>query len=314
LASNYVLDGLMGFCVGDALGVPVEFVSREKLKKFPVTDMRGFGTHGQIAGTWSDDSSMTFCLAESLINGLDYVDAADRFCKWLSEGYWTPSNKTFGVGRTTLGALSSIKKGVKAVEAGGKSEKDNGNGSLMRILPIAFYLNKNDYEDRFEIIHNVSSITHGHLRCQIACSIYVQYAVNLIRGFDKKESYGLMQRDIFNNYNESFYKHEIKLFNRILCEDISNCNVDEINSSDYVVDTLEAALWCFINSDSYRESILKAVNLGQDTDTVAAITGGLSGLYYGLEAIPVDWLDKIPRKNDIYELADNLYNSLEKSS
>lgn len=311
MINNYILNGLIGLCIGDALGVHVEFVSREKLSNHPVTNMRGHGTHGQPAGTWSDDSSMTFCLTESLINGLDYEDIAERYCKWILEGYWTPFNKTFGVGRTTFKALFSIKNGTRAIEAGGKSEKDNGNGSLMRILPIAFYLNKNEYDNRFEVIQNVSSITHAHPRCHIACSIYVQYAIYLIRGLDKYEAYKLMKSDILNNYKDYPYSNEVELFDRILLSNISECEVNEINSSGYVIDTLEASLWCFLTSNSYEECVLKAVNLGNDTDTVAAIAGGLAGIYYGIGTIPNDWLDKIPRKEAISQLASNLYNTLE---
>jgi len=161
---NKILGGLFGLCIGDALGVPFESCSRDELKKNPVTTMVGYGVHNQPAGTWSDDSSLTFCLADSLCQGFNLDDIAGKFCKWLYEGYWTPYGKTFGVGNTTRQAISRLTKGVNPEEAGGKSEYSNGNGSLMRILPLAYYLENAEAPKKFEIIHQLSSITHAHPR------------------------------------------------------------------------------------------------------------------------------------------------------
>jgi len=253
---NKVLGGLFGLCVGDALGVPFESCPREELKRNPVTTMVGYGVHNQPAGTWSDDSSLAFCLADSLCQGFNLDDIAHKFCKWLYEAYWTPYGRTFGVGNTTRQAISRLRKGVKPDEAGGKSEYSNGNGSLMRILPLAYYLENAEIPKRFEIIHRVSSITHAHLRSQMACGIYIQLAINLLKGNTPESAYANMKAIILDFYQKEPYYLELDNFSRILQSDISKLTEQEIRSSGYVIDTLEASLWCFLNSNSYAEAIL----------------------------------------------------------
>ena len=193
MKENKILNSILGLCIGDALGVPVEFKSRSYLKKYPVMDMIGHGTHNQPIGTWSDDSSLTLCLAESLITGYDLRDIASKFSKWLNYGYWTPFGEVFDRGITTERAIRKFNTINNLRLAGGNSETSNGNGSLMRILPIVFY-------------------------------------------------------------------------------------------------------------------VLKAVNLGEDTDTICCITGGLAGLYYGYDYIPKKWINNLQRKNDIISLCNKLYN------
>jgi len=167
-----ILEGLLGLCVGDALGVPVEFSTRDKLRLCPVVDMKGFGTHNQPPGTWSDDSALVFCLTESLCEGYNLQDIADRFVRWYEEGYWAAHEEAFDIGNSTLKAIDRIKQGVRPECAGGKTERDNGNGSLMRILPLAFYLLRtDDITERFNIIRDVSSITHAHLRVSVKYAI-----------------------------------------------------------------------------------------------------------------------------------------------
>ena len=306
MKGNKVLGGLFGLCVGDALGVPFESCSRGELNRHPVTAMVGYGVHNQPAGTWSDDSSLTFCLADSLCQGFDLHDIAAKFCKWLYEGYWTPYGKTFGVGNTTRQAIFRLTKGVDPEEAGGKGEYSNGNGSLMRILPLAYYLENTEPPKKIEIIHQVSSITHAHPRSQIACGIYIQLAINLLKGDKPELAYQTMKATISDFYRKEPYCVEVNNFARILHADISKLADDEIKSSGYVIDTLEASLWCLLNNNSYAETVLNAVNLGGDTDTTGAVTGGLAGIYYGYENIPKDWVEQIARKKDIMELANRL--------
>jgi len=303
---NKILGGLFGLCIGDALGVPFESCSRDELKRNPVTAMVGYGVHNQPAGTWSDDSSLTFCLADSLCQGFNLHDIAGKFCKWLYEGYWTPYGKTFGVGNTSRQAIFRLTKGVNPEEAGGKSEYSNGNGSLMRILPLAYYLENAEAPKKFEIIHQVSSITHAHPRSQMACAIYIQLAINLLKGDEPKLAYQSMKATISDFYRKDPYCVGVNDFARILQADISKLIEDEIKSSGYVIDTLEASLWCLLNNNSYAETVLNAVNLGGDTDTTGAVTGGLAGIYYGYENIPKDWVEQIARKKDIMKLANRL--------
>ncbi len=305
---NTIESGLFGLTVGDALGVPVEFQSRAYLKENPVTDMFGFGTHHQPIGTWSDDSSLAFCLAESLCTGYDLNDIAKNFVKWYSADLWTPHGKVFDIGIATRNAILNIAKGHQPDLCGGFSERDNGNGSLMRILPLVFYLQKeNDIEVIYQKVKEVSSITHAHFRSVFACFIYVIYCLEILKDKDKFEAYKDMQF-VLSEFlkDKSFNSVEIGLFDRILKNDISKYNENEIHSSGYVLHSLEASFWCFLNSDSYEETVLKAVNLGQDTDTTGAIAGGLSGIYFGLENIPQKWINNLARVKDIKDLTDRL--------
>ncbi|MBG0765793.1 MAG: ADP-ribosylglycohydrolase family protein [Tissierellales bacterium] len=164
-----ILSSIMGSCVADALGVPVEFYSREQLKRNPVADMRAYGTYNQPAGTWSDDTSMTLCTLDSLSKGLDYKDIMDKFLSWYKDGEYTPHGETFDIGMSTSKALNKYDSGEEPLKSGGTGERDNGNGSLMRILPVLFYLQKTygenwiEKEEAYQIIHNISALTHAHI-------------------------------------------------------------------------------------------------------------------------------------------------------
>lgn len=309
---NKIESGLFGLAIGDALGVPVEFQSRSYLKANPVSEMIGYGTHYQPLGTWSDDSSLAFCLAESLCENFDLFDIARNFVKWYSTELWTPHGHVFDIGIATRNAIHNIAKGHEPELCGGFEEKDNGNGSLMRILPLIFYLEK---EDNIEIIYKkvkaVSSITHAHFRSVFACFIYVVYCLEILKGKDKIEAYKEMQK-ILSGFltDKKFNPVELQLFDRVLKNDISKYPENNIHSSGYVLDSLQASFWCFLNSDSYEETVLKAVNLGEDTDTTGAIAGGLAGIYYGIESIPKKWIKNLARTNDIKDLAERLSKNI----
>ncbi|KUJ61501.1 hypothetical protein AR687_12530 [Flavobacteriaceae bacterium CRH] len=306
--------GLFGLAIGDALGVPVEFESRSYLKRNPVSEMIGFGTHHQPLGTWSDDSSLAFCLAESLCNGFDLSDIARNFVKWYSEELWTPHGRVFDIGIATRNAIHNIAKGHQPDLCGGFAEEDNGNGSLMRILPLAFYLkDEKDIEVIYQKVKDVSSITHAHFRSVLSCFIYVIYCLEILNGNDKTEAYTRMQNIVAEFLSDKkFNPGEIQLFDRILQHDISKYPEENIHSSGYVLDSLQASLWCFLNWNTYEGTVLKAVNLGEDTDTTAAITGGLAGIYYGIDNIPQKWISVLARKNDIDDLCERLSLKLKK--
>jgi ADP-ribosyl-[dinitrogen reductase] hydrolase len=303
-----VHSALFGLAVGDALGVPVEFKDRDSLKRFPVTDMREFGTHHQPKGTWSDDSSLTFCLADSLCDGYDLDNIATKFLQWKNEEIWTSNGKVFDIGIATHFAINRISKGESPVLCGGFDEKDNGNGSLMRILPLVFYLkDEPDINVIFQKIKEVSSITHAHFRSVFSCFIYIIYAIKLLKGKDKFEAYNQVKVITLEFIkNKVFSEIEISLFQRILKDNINELQENQIYSSGYVLHSLEASLWCVLNSNSYEETVLKAVNLGEDTDTTAAIAGGLAGIIYGYESIPKDWLKAIAQKKAIEDLCNKL--------
>ncbi|MDU1892953.1 MAG: ADP-ribosylglycohydrolase family protein [Dysgonomonas sp.] len=316
MKKDIIYSALFGVTVGDALGVPVEFRDREYLNNNPVTDMIGYGSHNQPAGTWSDDSSLTFCLAESLCTGYDLQDQANRFVAWYEEAYWTPHGEVFDVGIATSRAIYQLTKSIAPTMAGGAEEGDNGNGSLMRILPIAFHVKDMDIKERFRHISDVSSLTHRHIRSVLACFIYIEFALQLMEGIDKFEALQ-KTKEIVNNFlnnNPICSDDEINKFHRILENPIGSYDIrpiykytePEIASSGYVVHSLEASIWCLMKAESYEEAVLKAVNLGKDTDTTAAIAGGLAGMYYGFEAIPQKWIDQLARKVDIFDLCNRL--------
>ncbi|GEN68698.1 ADP-ribosylglycohydrolase family protein [Chryseobacterium rhizosphaerae] len=307
---NKVKAGIMGVCIGDALGVPVEFKDRDYLKRFPVTEMQEFGSHNQPKGTWSDDSSLTLCLAEVLTKEYDLEKIGQSFVQWNKYGHWTAHGRLFDIGGTTREAIARLIKGESARFSGNIFEEDNGNGSLMRILPLAFYLkDEENLENIYQTVKEVSTITHGHFRSVFACFIYVIFTIQLIKGKNKTEAYTYMQ-EVSSEYAEKqwFSLSEVELFHRVLKNDISDYPEDEIRGSGYVLHSLEASLWCFLNSESYSEAVLKAVNLGEDTDTTGAITGGLAGIYYGFENIPQEWIDDLVRKDDIEKLCEKLNN------
>lgn len=303
---SQVKGAFFGAAIGDALGVPVEFKSRTYLQNNPVKDFIGYGTWNQPPGTFSDDSSLLFCTAESLCNGFDLDDIGNRFARWYRSGYWGAHNQVFDIGNATSGAIDRLMGGISPSISGGVLESNNGNGSLMRILPIAFYLqNDPSAANRFETVKQLSGITHQHFRSVMSCFIYTELAIELLNGADKQLSYLQMQAKV-NDFisGQSFAPNELHLFDRVLHQNIAEVEESAIRSSGYVVDTLESSLWCFLRSVAYEDAVLTAVNLGGDTDTTATVTGGLAGIYYGYEAIPTRWIEGIARKKDIAELAE----------
>jgi len=300
---NYLKDILYGVCVGDALGVPVEFESREYLKNNPVTKMVSGGIHDQGIGVWSDDSSLTFCLAESIIEGYDINILANKFIKWKNEGYWTATGEVFDIGNTTRQSIINLSKGVHPNLAGGQNEIDNGNGSLMRILPLVLLLKDLSIAKRFDLVKEVSSITHAHNRSVISCFYYLEFALQLIEGKDKFDIYENLKITVpeFLNSNK-IYSVELTHFDRLINNHINELEEDVIQSGGYVIQTLEASIWCLLTTDTYEDAVLKAINLGGDTDTTGAVTGGLAGLLYGYDAIPKIWISPILKKEKIDEL------------
>lgn len=305
---------VIGHAVGDALGVPVEFASRTEMDNSPVIDMEEGGTYNMPKGTWSDDTSMSLATLDSLASGkVDYNDIMIGFCDWFDTAKYTPAGVVFDIGRGTMKSLMSYMRGeAEAVNCGQKSELDNGNGSLMRIHPIVLYLANKDMpiEEKIEIIHNVSSLTHGHIRSKIACGIYAFVLWELLKnpkttsiriGLTKARRF--YSKEVENQHYENLYRKIGYVF--LHFEDIDTFRPferNDIKSSGYVVDTLEAAIWCLKTTSSYKECVLKAVNLGGDTDTIAAIAGGLAGAIYGYDSIPEDWRNSLIKREYIEEM------------
>ncbi|SEO27506.1 ADP-ribosylglycohydrolase [Mucilaginibacter gossypiicola] len=311
---NFYKDILFGVAIGDALGVPVEFRSRESIAQKPVMDMMGFGTHDQLPGTWSDDSSLTFCLADVLAEGYNLQKIANSFVSWLYDEQWTARGEVFDVGIATRASIERVLRKVRPDLAGGFDESSNGNGSLMRILPLLFYIKDKPLNERFIFTKEVSSITHGHVRSVIACFYYLEFARKLLTNADAMAVYHEVNTELrLFLEGTTINRDELMLFNRLLNDNIYAYAINEIQSSGYVLHTLEAAIWCLLTTTNYSEAVLKAVNLGLDTDTTAAVTGGLAGLLYGFESIPEHWVLMIARKNSIDELAERLADKYERN-
>ena len=296
-----IYNTIYGAIVGDALGVPVEFKDREWLSENPVSTMIGYGTYGLPKGSWSDDSSMMLCLADSIgrLGGLDYEDIMKCFKSWLIHHKYTPDHRTFDCGRTCSKAIFNFHDGNEPLLCGGKDERDNGNGSLMRIAPLPLYLFSKfgpdvmESEESFELIHNVSSLTHAHPISLLGCDIYCAIMIEILKGTKNKneiQGYALPKIGKFVR-NHPEYGYADSKYERLFHMNFKDIPEKEIRSSGYVVDTLEAALWCFLNTENYKDCVLKAVNLGSDTDTVACVAGSIAGLYYG--DIPEEWIKVI---------------------
>lgn len=306
-SGSKIADAFLGLAIGDALGVPFELALRESLKKDPVTDMVGHKAHDQPAGTWSDDGSLTFCTAESLLEGYDPEVMGRNFLKWFDEGYWSARGVAFGSGGTTRAALSKIRAGEKAVVAGSAEHKDSGNGSLMRILPMAFYVKDMPLKKQWSIIAETSAITHGSEVAKLCCFYYVQFAIGLLNGGDRMDVYFELQ-DKFRDFILTTYHGDedlaIDVLWRLIGNDISSLPEEKIKSDSYVLHTLEASIWCLLTTNSYEQAVLKAVNLGADSDSTAAVTGGLAGILYGLSRVPENWISSLAKLDDILKLCN----------
>ncbi|QNE39694.1 ADP-ribosylglycohydrolase family protein [Hymenobacter sp. NBH84] len=304
---SQVRAALLGLAVGDALGVPVEFESRARRRLDPVVTMRAYGTHHQPAGTWSDDASLTFCLAEAIADGFTVQKVAQNSVNWYYENFWTPHGRVFDIGITTREALQRLRTNKDMLFAGGTDEYSNGNGVLMRILPLAFYQPETLLQNRFQLISEVSAITHGHVRSAVACLLYLEMAAHLRAGSTPAAAYlGLCKEAPAQLQALHIPAQEIQRFQNILSGRLPNLPIQDINSGGYVLHTLEAALWCLLRHETYAETVLAAVNLGDDTDTTGAVVGGLAGLYYGEAAIPAEWLQVLARREDIEALCHRM--------
>lgn len=268
-------DAILGFIVGDAFGVPYEF---KKRGTFEVNkNMIGYGTHNQPPGTWSDDSSMMLATLYSIIYKEDIMT---NFLKWYNKGKFTPYGQVFDIGGRTDSALNYFYEYGNIMPDDG--EIALGNGSLMRILPLAFY--DHSHAD----IDMCSALTHPARICKQACRIYINIIKNLLDNYTMEDALFEIKKMFTNEFDRLNYIHTL--------------SIEDIKSTGYVVDTLEAAIWSMINTNSYKDAIMLATSLGDDTDTIAALTGAMAGIYYGAKSIPEQWLFNIARLDDIENL------------
>lgn len=289
------LDGVMGVVIGDALGSPVQFRRRGELIVDRMIPCAHFNTP---AGSWTDDSSLTLATLDSIqkCGKIDLKDIADKFAEWRYRGKYTPFGYAYDIGRTCDIAIREY-NAFGILPSGQQDESSNGNGSLMRILPACIAA------ERVEDVEDVSAITHAHRRSQIGCGLYY-FIVNEIVSSDvdlKDCLYNGLKHGFDHYQNDSQIHYYDRLRDLDAFADLSESN---IRSTGYVVHTLEAAIWSLLNTDSFRDALLLAVNLGDDADSVGAVCGGLVGLYYGYDAIPIEWLDAIQKREWIESLCN----------
>jgi len=288
---------LLGLAVGDAVGTTVEFSPRGSFA--PLTDMVGGGPFQLEPGQWTDDTSMALCLATSLIErqGFDPVDQMNRYCNWSEFGYLSSNGRCFDIGNTVSAALSRYQTTGDPF-SGSTDPYSAGNGSLMRLAPVPMFY----HPDRAHIRHysgESSRTTHGARECIDACRLFGEMLTRAFDGAPKAEI--LCPQDTAELLSAAIqaiargaYRHKA---------------ADDISGSGYVVHCLEAALWCFVNTDSFAAAVLQAANLGQDADTTAAVCGQIAGAHYGESGIPANWLERLTMREEIASLADRLYSS-----
>jgi ADP-ribosyl-[dinitrogen reductase] hydrolase len=296
---------LLGLAVGDALGTALEFKAPGTFK--PITEMVGGGPFGLKPGQWTDDMSMALCLAESLIEkrGFDPKDQMDRYCRWWKEGYLSSTGACFDIGITVKTALASYRRSGEPF-AGSTDPFIAGNGSLMRLAPVPLAFRRN-----VELaIHNAgesSRTTHAAPTTLDACRYFAGLLLGALEERSKEE---LLSSFFYPAPDQQYWKRH-PLSPEIA--EIANGSFKQkqppaIIGSGFVVASLEAALWAFYRSDSFPDGALRAVNLGNDADTTGAIYGQLAGAFYGVNAIPEDWIKRVTMREFIGERADALFD------
>jgi ADP-ribosyl-[dinitrogen reductase] hydrolase len=284
---------LLGLACGDAVGTTVEFKPRGSFQ--PLTEMVGGGPFHLKPGQWTDDTSMALCLAESLLNknGFDAADQMGRYLNWWKWGYLSSTGECFDIGMTVSQALAQYQQTGEPF-AGSTDPFTAGNGSLMRLAPVAlFYFPDTRQIQKFAA--DSSRTTHAAPETIECCQLFASLIANALLGAPKTELRSLPQL--------SFNQAKVAEIARGQYLDKS---VDEIRGSGYCVESLEAALWCFQRTDNFTSAILQAANLGDDADTTAAIVGQLAGAYYGVRAIPAHWLEMLHDGEEIAATADRL--------
>jgi ADP-ribosyl-[dinitrogen reductase] hydrolase len=293
---------LLGLAVGDAIGTTVEFKARGS---YPlVTDMTGGGPFSLNAGEWTDDTSMALCLGASLIEkGFDLNDQIQRYIKWCDDGYMSSNGRCFDIGMATRKALQNYRI-TGNPESGALHPNSAGNGCIMRLAPISI-MYAHDMRMAIHLSGEQSKTTHRAIECIEASKIFGAILVRALNGSYSKEQV------LINKNAETDQISSIKL-KQIDTGGYFNKNILDIRGSGYVVDSLEAALWCFYQTDNFKEAVLAAANLGDDADTTAAIVGQLAGAFYGEDDIPESWLNILVMRKEIGEMAESLVKKIDK--
>jgi len=285
---------LLGLAAGDAVGTTVEFKPRGSFQQ--VTDMVGGGPFGLQPGEWTDDTSMALCLAASLVEtgGFDPDDQMVRYCRWRDEGYMSSNGTCFDIGGTISQALARYGKTGEPY-SGSTSVWSAGNGCIMRLAPVPMYFWR-DPEKAVGFSNLSSRTTHGAKECIEACRLFGWQLFKALNGSSKEAI-------LFDNGKLTGLSEKVAAIARGEYRDKTD---DAIHGSGYVIQSLEAALWCFLTTDQFEDAILTAVNLGDDADTTGAACGQIAGAFYGVEAIPVRWTEMLAMNDEIREMAEAL--------
>jgi ADP-ribosyl-[dinitrogen reductase] hydrolase len=292
---------LLGMAAGDALGTTLEF--RMPGSFTPIQDMVGCGPFGLAPGQWTDDTSMALCLAESLLERqeFDARDQIERYVRWYRAGYMSSTGHCFDIGNTVRGALEHYEK-IGDPYSGPTHARSAGNGSIMRLAPVPLFYSQDPREAILKSGKS-SRTTHGAQAAIDACRYFGALIVGAVNGVDKETLLSERYSPSAGLWKEAPLVTDI---DEIAAGSFKRREPPEIKGSGYVVKSLEAALWAFSRSDSFREGCLLAVNLGDDADTTGAVYGQLAGAYYGEESIPESWRAKLAYRELIESMAERL--------
>lgn len=294
---------LLGLAVGDALGSTLEFKSPGTFE--PIEDMVGAGPFQLQAGQWTDDTSLALCLAESLIECREFnpVDQLERYVQWFRKGHWSSTGKCFDIGGTTRDALLRFEQ-TQNPYCGSIDTDSAGNGSIMRLAPIPLFF-ANDPLDAIEKSRDSSRTTHQAKASVDACRYLGALIVGALSGVSKEILLSAHYTPVAGYWERNPLVPEI---DEIAEGSFKHRQPPEISGTGYAVKSLEAALWAFQNSSSFKEGCLMAINLGNDADTTGAVYGQLAGVFYGESGIPKEWISKITFHEQIADLAEKLFS------
>ena len=306
-----VRNALLGQAVGDAFGVPVEFLSREEVRAIDLKEMAGKDSgvswdswwgNRIPKGSWSDDTSMTLASMASFIrkNGrIDYEDQMRQFLRWWDHKEYCCLSSPFGLGGTVSDSMERFRKGTEAIRCGGTGTMDNGNGALMRILPFSMYCIAHALspDQTAEVVSNGSAMTHGHDISKMSCMIWTELLRGLAEGHSLKECIVRLESI---PYGKWFSAEAVAAHSMITEKKTLLLTEKDIGETGYVVDTLYSAIYSLVHAEDYEMSIRNAVGLGYDTDTAGAVAGTAAGILYGADGIPARWTGAL-RKREVLE-------------
>lgn len=303
---------LYGYIIGDAVGLPLKNKSRKELLKKPINEMLPIDGYNDI-GYWSCNSSFILATLDSIIENekkINYSDLMRKYLECLNNNKYSSSNKIISdIDEVIINSLNNFKDNKTPLDCGSKKYEDNNNKSLARMLPIVLYCyyKKVEEDDIYNLVKKYSSLTHAHQLSIMASYIYVRFMLNILKGKNKTTSYNLIK---YIDYEKYFRKEIISEFSRLLKDNINELSLEEIQSTDNVVDTLEATIWIILNTNNYQQAIVGAINLGGDTNTIGALVGAVAGIIYGVDDVPHKWIDNIKKKDFINNIILNLVMQL----